>query len=152
MKRLIIIVCVSLAGALAAGGCNSGPAGTASPPFNPFGTDPAPTTGNEPAGGGGIDKPPTMGGGTIAQLCATVCARFESVCPGSGGGTSCASECASSAPPGCESLFQSFLACLVSAPLTCSNGQLQLDGCVTEISQLNACTGTGTSTGSGGSL
>jgi hypothetical protein len=142
MKRLVIIVvCASFAGALAVAGCTSGDGGPAINSSSPFGTEPAPTTGHESAGTGGLDPAPGQPmGGSIAQLCAYDCMRFDSVCPGSGG-TNCAAQCASFVTqiPGCEGQFQAYLACLSSVPLSCSGTQIQPSGCDAQISAVNAC-------------
>jgi hypothetical protein len=113
MKSLFI-VCAAVACTIAASGCTNGPGGPATSPINPFGTEAAPTTGTEPAGGGGNSQE------SIAQLCAQVCARISGACGSND--SSCASDCANDAPPGCEEEFRAFLQCIATAMLNCSGG------------------------------
>ena len=133
MNRLVIIFCAAIAGAPAVAGCGKGDGGTARLPFDPFGT--------EPPGGGGLDPQPGRPGGTVDQLCAYDCTRLESICPGSGGGPDCASQCvaAQTSFPGCEAEFQAYLACVATAPATCDSGSLSLNGCDNEIAVLSSC-------------
>jgi len=110
-------------------------------------------TGYEPPGGSSDITPGA--GGTIEQLCAYDCMRFESVCPGSGGGPDCAASCAQAVTsfPGCEAQFQAYLACLASAPVMCTNGSIDFSGCDGAVMAINNCSGmgVGTSGGSAGS-
>jgi hypothetical protein len=101
---------------LLAGACSSGDAGTASVPFDPFGTETA--TGGEPAGGGG-ETPPNSGA-SIEQLCARACANIAASCP-TYSDTDCVSGCASvpSQIPQCTDEFKSYVACVGTASLTC---------------------------------
>jgi hypothetical protein len=146
MKSFIIVVCVSLAGALFATGCNSGDGGPAFPP-NPFGTDPAPKTGFEPPGSGGFDRPPSSTSGappataSVDQICAYDCQHIEMLCPGGSGGASCAASCAQEAAylPGCETQFKTFLVCVETASVSCSSGSAQVNGCDAQISAVEAC-------------
>ena len=139
------IACLSLACAVAA--CDAGTAGPPTPPSDPT------KTGYEPPGGPS-DVPPSVGS-SIEQLCAYDCMRFESICPGSAGGSECAASCAQAVTslPGCEAQFQAYLACVASVPLTCTNGSLNLSGCNGAEMAVNNCSGMGigTSGGSGGS-
>jgi hypothetical protein len=149
-----LIACVSLACALAA--CDAGPAGPPSPPSSPV-------SGAEPSGGNGYEPPGSSpdlgpGGGSIAQLCAYDCMRFETICPGSGGGPDCAAQCVQSVTSlqGCEAQFQGYLACLATTPVTCTTGTIDAPGCDGARTTLNNCVsvsggGTGTAGGSGGS-
>ncbi|HMF43229.1 MAG TPA: hypothetical protein VKQ32_21305 [Polyangia bacterium] len=147
MKPLITIVCASLAGALIAAGCNSGTGGPAFPPSNPFGTDPAPTTGNEPPGTGGIDRPPSTTTqpppptGTVEQLCTYDCQHIEALCPGGSGGSSCVGSCEQAAAyfPGCETQFKTYLSCVGGAPIDCANGNAQISGCDAQIAAVQSC-------------
>ncbi len=126
MRAHFVIACALLAGTGFASGCSGGGAGPAAPTFDPFGTEPA----------GGVDEtPPSSGGGgqgqTIAQLCATDCSRIAQACP-SAAAYDCASSCAAGAQmyPNCEALYQSFLACVATAALTCtSTGSVQISAC-----------------------
>ena len=111
MKSLFI-VCAAVACTIAASGCASGDGGTAMNPINPFGTEPAPTTGNEPSGGGGQ--------ATIAELCVQVCARISSACGNGTDSGTCPSECANDAPPNCQNEFRAFLQCVATAMLSCN--------------------------------
>src|SRR6185369_16493709 len=112
--------------------CAAGPAGPPTPPSDPT------MTGYEPPGGS-TDVTPGAGG-TIQQLCAYDCMRFQTICPGGAGdGTNCVPSCAEAAAsiPGCESQFRAYLACLASAPATCTNGTLELTGCDGAIIAIN---------------
>jgi hypothetical protein len=93
-------------------GCTTGDGGTARSPIDPFGTEPAPTTGSEPTG--------RLRQATIAELCVQVCARI-SMCQSSAD-SSCASECAADSPPNCEAEFRAFLECVATAMLNCNGG------------------------------
>jgi hypothetical protein len=131
MKPLLII-CVSAACALAA--CSNGQGGTAGMSFDPFGT--------EPASGTDTDRPPVTG--TVAQLCAYDCMRFESACPGGGpgsGSVDCISSCTSSAMsiPNCTAQFRNYLACLATAPVSCTNGSLTINGCEAASQAISNC-------------
>jgi hypothetical protein len=111
MKSLFI-VCAAVACTIAAPACMSGDGGPPTSPIDPFGTEPAPTTGSEPTGSGGQ--------ATIADLCVQVCARITSACGDGTESGSCASECAADAPPQCQPEFRVFLECLATAMLNCS--------------------------------
>jgi len=143
-----LVACASFACAVAFGACGAGTAGPPSP-SDPFGTDPAGNSGYEQPGGGG-DMGPAPGG-SIEQICAYDCNRFEMICPGSEGGTDCAASCAQAASsiPGCEAQFRAYLACVGTAPATCNGGSLSISGCDAEISAINSCE-SGPPTGSGG--
>lgn len=144
-----LIACVSFAFALAA--CDAGPAGPPTAPSSPVsGAEPSGGNGYEPPGGGS-DQGPV--GGSIAQLCAYDCMRFETICPGSGGGSDCAVSCAQSVTnyPNCEAQFQAYLGCLATTSVTCMNGSLDISGCDAAVQALNSCAsvaGTGTAGGS----
>ena len=136
MKSLFI-VCAAVACTIGATACMTGEGGTATSPIDPFGTDPALTTGNEPTGG---DQVP------IAQLCVQVCARIISTCGSSGtDASSCASECAADSPPNCEAEFRVFLQCLATATLDC--GGSFAPACQGAAIAADACE---SSTGAGG--
>jgi len=152
-----LIACVSFACALAA--CDAGPAG---PPTAPS----SPVSGAEPSGGNGYEAPGSgadLGpGGSLEQLCAYDCMRFETICPGSAGGSYCAISCAQAAAnyPSCQALFQAYLGCVATTSLTCVNGSLDISGCEAAEMALNNCAsvtggsaggGTGTAGASGGS-
>lgn len=111
--KSMFIVCAAVACTIAASGCMTGDGGTATSPIDPFGTEPAPTTGTEPSGNGN-------GQATIAELCVQVCARI-SMC-GSSADSNCASECAADSPPNCEAEFRAFLECLTTAMINCNGG------------------------------
>ena len=150
MKFFIIVVCASLASALVATGCNSGDGGPASP-SNPFGTDPAPNTGFEDPGSGGIDRPPSSSTNTppatasIDQICTYDCQHIESLCPGGSGGASCPASCAQAATyfPGCETQFKAYLVCVETASVTCSSGSAQISGCDAQITAVESCSSGG---------
>src|SRR5512134_875050 len=111
--RSLFIVCAAVACTLAA--CMTGDGGPATSPIDPFGTEPA-STGNESTGGNSD---------TIAELCATACARIQAACPGAGGGTECAVQCSSAAPPGCETEFRAFVQCLAGAQVLCNGSSFE---------------------------
>lgn len=143
-----LIACVSFACALAA--CDAGPAGPPTAPSNPVsGAEPSGGNGYEPPGGGSDQGP---AGGSIEQLCAYDCMRFESICPGSGGGPDCAVQCAQSATnfPGCAAQFQAYLGCLATATVGCTNGSIDIMGCDAAISALSNCAGVAGGSSSGG--
>ena len=141
MKSLFI-VCAAVACTIAASGCTSGDSGPATSPIDPFGIEPAPTTGSEPTGGN-TD--------TIADLCVAACARIQAACPGAAGGAGCASDCASSAPAGCEAQFRGFLQCLASAQLFCTGSSFDAPQCTASLNAVETCLGsTGTPGGSAG--
>jgi hypothetical protein len=128
MKSLFI-VCAAVACTVVASGCTSGDLGTARSPIDPFGTEPASGAG-EPTG-------------TIADLCTAACARIQSACPGAGGGTDCASDCAGSAPAGCESEFRAFVQCLATAQITCPGGSsFDAPQCAAAINAVESCLNT----------
>lgn len=134
------IACLLLACGVAA--CDPGPAGPPTAPSDPT------KNGYEPPGGSTDIGPGS--GSTIEQLCAYDCMRFETICPGSGG-ANCASSCAQSvlSIPGCKAEFQAYLACVASAPVTCTNGSLDLSGCDGAMAAVNNCSGTATGSGGG---
>lgn len=144
--RSLFIVCAAVACTLAASGCTSGVGGPATSPIDPFGTEPAPTTGSEPTGGNTE---------TIAELCAGACARIQAACPGAAGGTNCAAECTSSAPPACEPQFRAFLQCLSRAQILCSDLSFDVPQCDAAIDAVGICLnstgvpGSGTAGGTG---
>ena len=141
MKSLIF-VCAAVACTIAASGCMSGDGGTATSPINPFGIEPAPTTGSEPTGGN-TDS--------IAQLCAAACARIQAACPGAASGAECAGDCASSAPAGCEAQFRAFVQCVASAQIVCSGSSFEAPQCAASLSAVEICLGsTGTPGGAAG--
>ena len=139
-SRLAVAVCLSLACAAAA--CDPG---TAGPPTEP--SDPS-KTGFEPTGGDGDITPGV--GGSIGQLCSFVCMRFASTCPTMASAT-CPSECAASVNglPMCEAVFRSFLQCLATAPLSCTNGGIDPTTCQQESIDVSNCQ-SGISTGTAG--
>jgi hypothetical protein len=134
------IACLLLACAVAA--CDPGPAGPPTAPSDPT------KTGYEPPGGSTDTAP--GGGGSIEQLCAYDCMRFEAICPGSGG-TECVPSCTQAVVsiPGCKAEFQMYLACVAAAPVTCTNGNLDLSGCDGAMAAVNNCAGTVTGSGGG---
>jgi hypothetical protein len=127
--RPLLFVCAGIAWAAAAGGCGSGTAGPASPPFDPFGNETITKTGDEPVVSG-IDPGPGNGGQSIAQLCAIDCVRIEAACPG-GAGDTCVSSCSAvpSRYPQCTTEAQAYLACVATAPLGCSGGTVDTSAC-----------------------
>jgi hypothetical protein len=125
MKSLLI-VCAAVACTIAASGC-SGDGPPARSPFDPFGTEPAPTTGSEPTGGEA----------TIAELCVQVCARLTSTC-GRTNDTGCASQCAADSSPNCEAEFRAFLECLATATLNC-NGEFIAPACEGALIASESC-------------
>jgi len=144
MKSLFIM-CAAVACTIAATGCTTGDGGPAMGPIDPFGTEPA-STGSEPTGDNSD---------TIAQLCAAACARIQSGCPGAAGGTNCAAECASSAPPGCETQFRAFLRCLAGSQIFCDGTSFDVPQCQSAIDAVSICInstgvpGNGTAGGTG---
>jgi len=148
MKSFVIS---SLAGAIAAcavvvgaAGCDGG-AGPASPPFDPIG-------GTEPTAGGGDS--PGGAGASLPELCAQACANILAACPSLPSGTDCAAQCVTAAAdaPACASVFKSFVACLATTTLVCSNNTVQAPQCNSEMAAINSCSSQSTSggTGSGG--
>jgi hypothetical protein len=144
MKSLFI-VWAAVACTIAATGCTTGDGGPATSPIDPFGTEPA-TAGGEPTGGNT---------GTIAELCAAACIRIQAACPGAGGGSECALQCASSAPPTCENQFRAFVQCLAVSPIFCSGSSFDAPQCTPAINAVEICLnstgagGTGTAGGTG---
>ena len=128
MKSLFI-VSAAVACMIAAPACMTGDGGPATNPIDPFGTEPAPTTGTESSGGGGSQA-------TIAELCVQACARI-SMC-GSSADTGCAADCASDAPPNCETEFRAFLQCLATAMINC-NGGFIAPGCEGALIAVDSC-------------
>jgi hypothetical protein len=140
-SRLVVAICLSLAAVVAA--CDPG---TAGPPTEP--SDPT-KTGYEPPGGNADITP--NAGGSIDQLCSYVCMRFANACQNLADPT-CASQCAASVTglPMCEAVFRSFLQCLATAPLNCSNGGLDPNTCQQQSIAVSNCQ-SGISTGTAGS-
>ena len=134
--------CASLAACLAAGACSDGGAGPASPPFDPFGTEPSGSTTIEP------EAPPAA---TIEQACARACAHVLSLCPAAAGGAECAPECAASITsfPGCEAEFRTFVSCIATAPLTCVDTTINAPACDGASLALGNCVEGGQPTGGG---
>ena len=153
MKATSLVIACSVSFACALGSCSSSPSGVpAVPSFDPFGTEPVPTTGSEPTGGesGGPPGP----GSSIEELCAYDCTRFEAGCPGAAGGANCASDCASSVTsfPNCKAQLQAYLACVTTAPFSCVAGSVEIPACDNAASVVTDCANQGgTTTGSGGS-
>lgn len=110
--------------------CGSGGAGPASLPAA-FGTDPA--GGNGQTGSG-------PGRQTIGELCTIACARIAVGCP-IGANSSCATDCANnrSLPANCTEEFRDFLACVSTAPLSCTGSMPSFSGCDVEQAAVAAC-------------
>ncbi len=144
----LLIVCVSAAFALGAGGCTSGDAGIpATPSFDPFGGEAVPPTGSEPTRGGN-ETPP--GGDSLLELCARACANIQSSCPGSSdSGPDCASDCAQSVSnfPSCAPQFQAFVACVATAPLSCTDGSITAPTCDATEQAISDCVNQTTTAG-----
>lgn len=118
-------------------GCGDGGGGPASPAFDPFGSEPSGAS-SEPSGASG-ESPPTPQ--SIADLCVTVCARFEAACPSSTA-TNCAGSCTADATqyPACVSELQSFLICAGTAPITCpSSATVGLEACASSEIAFEDC-------------
>lgn len=131
MKRLLIVwMWVAVAA-----GCDGG-GGPISPPFDPFGADPATTTGSEPTNDD--DEGPSAGG-SIMQLCARACAHFASACGGSASGPDCEADCSRGSPAGCELEFRAAVACLGSAPLVCNGGSAEAPACDEVLRRFGTC-------------
>jgi hypothetical protein len=148
--RLLVTGLLVVGAAIVASGCDGG-AGPVTPPFSPFGTDPSGST-TEPAGGS--NEPASGGGGsqTIAQLCATDCARAAATCPTSGA-SDCVSSCGAvpAMYPGCVPQIQAYFACIATASLTCSSsGSVDATGCMNAEQLVLDCIGSGTSVTSTG--
>lgn len=128
---------LALCGALLVFGCSSG-TGPATPPFNPFGTDPSGSS-SEPSGASN-EAPPAAGGQTISSLCSLVCGRFEAACPATTM-TNCAGSCSMDAVtyPNCVPELQAFLDCAESGAITCtSSGAVSISACTsTEVAFAN---------------
>ena len=141
MRSLIWVFCAAVAGAAIGTGCSNGDGGPATP-ADPFRNEQPPKTGSEPATGGARDPPPGQPpGGSIEQLCAYDCMRFEQICPGASGGSTCAAECTQTFQmfPNCTAEAEAYLGCLSTTPASCSAGNLQLSGCDAEINALSNC-------------
>lgn len=147
------IACLSLSCATVFGfaACGAGTAGPPTAPTDPIGgAETADKTGYEPPGGSGDGTPSP--GSTIPQLCAYDCMRFESICPGAADGVDCMPSCLRSVMnfPGCEAQYQSYLVCLASAPIACTNGTIDPSACASEIMAVSNCAGMSGGSGSGG--
>jgi len=145
-SRLVVTVSLSLACAVSMAACEPGPGGPPTAPSDPT------KTGYEPPGGGSDDPP--AGGGSIDELCAFDCARVANACPGLSNST-CAAQCAASTTgfPMCADVFRSFLQCIATAPLVCSNGGIDATVCQPQSTAVSNCMGgisTGTAGASGG--
>lgn len=143
MKSLLV-VCAAVACTVAASGCTSGDLGTATSPIDPFGTEPG-SSGGESTGGNAD---------TIAELCASACVHIQAACPDAEG-ADCATDCASSAPPGCDTQFRAFVRCVSSAQIYCSGSSIEVPQCQSAVDAVTNCIastgvpGSGTSGGTG---
>jgi hypothetical protein len=126
MKGLVIAA-LAFGVASLVSGCGGGSGGPASPAFDPFGSEPSGNSG-EPSGATG-EAPPAKQ--SIGDLCVTVCARFEALCPG-GTTAYCAGSCAGDATryPNCVPELQAFLLCADTTALTCGpSGGVAAESC-----------------------
>lgn len=134
--RVLVIAVLVLGGAGL--GCGDG-AGPAMPPFGPFGNDPSNAVSEPP--GGAVETPPSSGGGqSIAQLCATDCARIAAACPPAAD-AGCVSGCEAEPQmyPACTAQLQDFLTCYESATLTCNGTSAEATGCTGAAQVLLSC-------------
>jgi hypothetical protein len=150
-NRLCVIAMLALGGAV---GCDGG-AGPAMPPFNPFGNDPS-NVSSEPAGGSNETPPSSGGGQTIAQLCATDCARIAAACP-SAASPNCLSSCDAEPQtyPACISQVQAFLECYTTAAISCTttygtSTSTSVSGCTAAEQALVSCINPGTTVSTSG--
>jgi hypothetical protein len=170
MKRRLI-ACVSLACAIGAGSCTGpgnggGPATLTEPPASEptstlpmpgseptsttppavdagIGTEPTGSPGAEPTGNGATTKT-TAPPATIPELCAIVCVRVVSVCPGALGGPDCAGDCSKAATQdfaACMNDFRTFLVCLQDTTLVCAGDGIDSSVCMQEVEALLKCEG-----------
>jgi hypothetical protein len=146
---LCVIAMLALGGAVV--GCDGG-AGPATPPFNPFGNDPS-NASPEPAGGSNETPPSSGGGQSIAQLCATDCARVAAACP-SAASPNCLSGCDAEPQtyPACMSQLLAFLECYTTATISCSTtyGTSSASGCTAVEQALVSCVSPGATVSTGG--
>lgn len=121
-------------------GCSSdGAGGTASIPFDPFGTEPAPTSGTEPTSGDSVAPPERAL--SIADLCALACTRFTFDCYGA---AACdPTECVTFAArrPDCIGAVRSYLTCLLTAPTQCGPYGPEAPACDTVGQAAQSCLG-----------
>jgi hypothetical protein len=136
MKPHLIVVTL----ALVLVGCSSGgDGGTASIPFDPFGTEPAPTSGTEPTADNTVAPPER--GASIADLCAVACTRFTFDCYGA---SACdPNDCVTLAlsRPECIDVFRTYLSCLSTAPTQCGPYGPEAPACESVGQTAQSCLG-----------
>jgi hypothetical protein len=125
--------------ALALVACSSGgEGGTASIPFDPFGTEPAPTSGAEPTGGDSAAPPR---GASLEDLCAQLCVRFASSCSGAGYCNPADCVTIGAGRPDCVGSFRAYLSCLVAAPIECGPYGAEVPACDNAGQTAQTCLG-----------
>ena len=131
--QLILALAWSVSSSVA---CSSSGGGGPAEPFNPFGTEPAPTTGSEPASG--HDDPSPINQSSLEMLCVQFCQNIAAGCPDALEGYDCAFQCTStlSRAPACEAQSRAYLMCFLSTTVTCNNVS---DLCRPSGAALEAC-------------
>lgn len=123
--------------------------GTGGPPSfpPPIGTEPTFGATDHVSGGAepglsGNDPPPGGGGNSIPQLCAQFCTRAAAACGGvNGSADQCTYSCTSevTAAGSCQALYLDALHCLITQPLTCDGGNINVPNCTSALLAIDQC-------------
>ncbi len=119
--------------------CSSGNDGATAPvPFDPFGIEPAGSSGAEPTGAKEV-QPGTSS--SLQRLCETYCERSTSVCYGSGYCDAYSCHVLSARYPGCVAEMQAFFACATRAPIECGTYGPEVPACDGPSQSVQNCIG-----------